>query len=99
MSDQMNLPTPPRKKRIVRSYALAGTALALVLGGAVIGSSVDIARTTPAFADAVHVQNAGPASFADVVDKVRAAVVSVRVKSMAMDTSAGGEDTPFGLSP
>ena len=99
MSDQTNNPTPPQKKRSVRSYALAGTALALVLGGAVIGSSVDIARTTPAFADAVHVQNAGPASFADVVDKVRAAVVSVRVKSAAMDTSAGGEDTPFGLPP
>ncbi|MEJ0097813.1 MAG: hypothetical protein WDM84_07665 [Bauldia sp.] len=40
-----------------------------------------------------------PASFADVVDKVRPAVVSVRVKSVAEDTSAvsGSDDgsSPF----
>ena len=95
MSDQTNNPTPPQKKRSVRSYALAGTALALVLGGAVIGSSLDLARTTPALADAVQVQNAGPASFADVVEKVRPAVVSVRVKSAVEDTSASGNDSPF----
>ncbi len=95
MSDQINNPTPPQKKRSVRSFALAGTALALVLSGAVIGTSFDFARTTPAYADAVQVQNAGPASFADVVEKVRPAVVSVRVKSVAEDVSASGDDQPF----
>ena len=96
MSDQINSPTPPQKQRSVRSFALAGTAVALVLGGAVIGNSFEFARTTPAYADAVQVQNAGPASFADVVEKVRPAVVSVRVKSVAEDASAsGGEDQPF----
>jgi len=73
----------PRWRRTTRSAMLAGTALALVLGGAVLGGSFDLTRSTPAFADAVQVQGVEPLSFADVVDKVRPAVVSVRVKSVA----------------
>jgi serine protease Do len=76
----------------MRSAMLAGTALALLLGGAVLGGSFDLTRSTPAFADAVQVQGVEPLSFADVVDKVRPAVVSVRVKSVAQTTS---QDIPF----
>ncbi len=72
---------------------LAGTALALVLGGAVLGGSLDLTRSTPAFADAVQVQGVEPLSFADVVEKVRPAVVSVRVKSVAQ--VADNQDIPF----
>ncbi|MEJ0012361.1 MAG: Do family serine endopeptidase [Bauldia sp.] len=94
MNDQINNQNP--KKRSVRSLALAGTALALVLGGAVIGgASLEIVRPNAALADAVSVQGVEPASFADVVDKVRPAVVSVRVKSTADDVSADDSDTPF----
>src|SRR5665213_1564418 len=95
MNNPIDNQIPSQKKRGVRAYALAGTALALVLGGAVVGSSFEFTRATPAYADAVQVQNVGPASFADVVDKVRPAVVSVRVKSIAEDASASGDDTPF----
>jgi serine protease Do len=94
MNDQINQRNP--QKRSVRSLALAGTALALVLGGAVLGgSALEIVRPNTALADAVSVQGVEPASFADVVDKVRPAVVSVRVKSAADDVSADESDTPF----
>ena len=68
----------PRRRRVTRPAMLAGTALALVLGGAVVGGSLDLTRSTPAFADPVQVQGVEPLSFADVVEKVRPAVVSVR---------------------
>ncbi len=78
---------------MTRSAMLAGTALALVFGGAVLGGSFDLTRSTPAFADAVQVQGVEPLSFADVVDKVRPAVVSVRVKSVAQVSD--NQDVPF----
>ncbi len=78
-----------------RSGVLGGTALALVLGGAIFGGSVELTRVSPAFAEAVQVQGLEPLSFADVVDKVRPAVVSVRVKSLREDASASMEDMPF----
>ena len=85
----------PRRARTVRALALGGTAVALVLGGAVFGGSLQLTRSSPAYADAVHVEGVAPISFADVVEKVRPAVVSVRVKSMATDTSASGDNSPF----
>jgi len=85
--------SPPQHKPIARPATLAVAALALILGGAIAGSSLDLTRTTPAYADAVTVQGVEPLSFADVVDKVRPAVVSVRVKSAAQTTSS--EDFPF----
>jgi serine protease Do len=92
MNDQNHNP----RKRSARSLALAGTALALVLGGAVLGGgALEVVRPNAALADAVSVQGVEPASFADVVDKVRPAVVSVRVKSAADDVSADDSDTPF----
>jgi serine protease Do len=96
MNDQISF---PRQKRTVRSFALAGTALALVFGGAVLGESLSFTKITPALADAVQVEGVAPLSFADVVDKVRPAVVSVRVKSLREDASLDGGDTPFDLPP
>ncbi len=86
----------PKRGRFTRSATMAGTALALILGGAIFGGSIDLAPTQPAFADPVQVQGVEPLSFADVIDQVRPAVVSVRVSSLAQ-TTAG--DNFFDLPP
>src|SRR4029079_8598017 len=78
------------KPRAVRNRALLGTAIAVVLGGALVGEAV--LPKTQAFADAVRVEGVQPVSFADVVDKVRPAVVSVRVKSQAREVASDGID-------
>jgi serine protease Do len=85
----------PKKTRRFRSLLLGATALTLVFGGAVIGDSLDLTRSTPAYADPVQVQGVEPFSFADVVEKVRPAVVSVRVRSSAQVASMDEEDMPF----
>jgi serine protease Do len=86
-----------KKTRVFRTAAMGGTALALVLGGALVGESLDFARTSPAYADPVQVQGVAPISFADVVERVRPAVVSVRVKTPARVAEVLGdeEDMPF----
>jgi len=91
-------------KRSIRSLALAGTAVALVLGGAVFGGSLQLMHSNPAYADAVQVQNGITApDFSNLVDQVSPAVVSVRVTAVA-DASAtddgsgdgnGDNNTPF----
>jgi serine protease Do len=93
MNDKNN---SQRKQGSLRTKALLGTALALVLGGAFVGQGVILPQSS-AYAEAVRVEGVQPVSFADVVDKVRPAVVSVRVKeSPRADVSADGdEDTPF----
>jgi serine protease Do len=94
MNDLTPKPAAPRR---TRTRMLMGTALALVLGGAVVGGTV-LPTQTPAYAEAVHVEGVQPVSFADVVDKVRPAVVSVRVKSPAAEnvmTDDDGNDMPF----
>ena len=80
----MNKPNSPKKS--LRSLALGGTALALVLAGGVLGGSLDLVRPSPALADAVQVQGVQIPSFADLVEKVNPAVVSVRVKSQRPET-------------
>jgi serine protease Do len=82
------------KRRSIRNRALLGTAAAILLGGTVLGEAVIIPKT-PAYADAVTVDNtAQPPSFADLVEKVRPAVVSVRVKEVARD-QAGVDPNMF----
>jgi serine protease Do len=72
-----------------------GTAIALVLGGAIVGGTV-LPSQTPALADPVQVQGVQPISFADVVEKVRPAVISVRVKtSRPAAVSGRGFDFEF----
>ena len=96
MNDLDNRPGERMQK--IRSRVLLGSAVALFLGGAFFTGNVVGPNTTPAFADAVHVEGVQPLSFADLVDKVRPAVVSVRVKSPASaeDVAGGPEDMmPF----
>ena len=94
----MNIENPklPATQTAVRGRVMLGTALALLLGGVIAGEAVILPRT-PALAEAVHVEGVAPVSFADVVDKVRPAVVSVRVKSPTDDVSMTGspDDMPF----
>jgi serine protease Do len=87
MIDQQNSPG----SRKLRSRALVGTAIALALGAGFIAEGVILPQGT-AYADPVRVEGAAPASFADIVDKVRPAVVSVRVKSLRSDASASSDD-------
>ena len=93
----MNNPISPKKN--LRSLALGGTALALVLAGGVLGGSLNLVRPTPALADAVQVQGVQIPSFADLVEKVNPAVVSVRVKSQQPEQSADNQDFPFQFQP
>jgi serine protease Do len=97
MIDQNNNKQHAPRTRSFRALALAGTAVALVVGGAVFGGSLQLMRPIPAYADAVQVQNGITApDFSNLVDQVSPAVVSVRVTSVA-DASADSSDdnTPF----
>ena len=89
----------PKKKNGLRSLALGGTALALVLAGGVVGGSLKLVQPTPALAEAVQVQGVQIPSFADLVDKVNPAVASVRVKSQQPDLTADNQDFPFQFQP
>lgn len=82
-----------------RRRTVIASALALGVAGALGGQAL-LTGATPAFADspsAIQPQ-AGPAlpSFADVVDRVKPAVVSVRVKNVATDDEDGAGDSSGG---
>jgi serine protease Do len=82
-------------KKSLRSKALLGTALALVLGGALFAQATIIpngaARAEPVVVEPVQVP-----SFADLAEKVSPAVVSVRVKTIAgASAEDGSPDFPF----
>ena len=69
-------PSPLRPRRKLRA-ALLGAVAAVAIGAAV----VETGAFAPSFAVADTQQpSAGPASFADVVDRVKSSVVSVKVK-------------------
>lgn len=94
---EQSIPPKSTETRRVRSRALMGTAIALVLGGAIVGGTL-LPSETPALADPVQVQGVQPISFADVVEKVRPAVVSVRVKMAGQEMVGGPQfDLPFDL--
>ena len=77
--------------RSLRRRALLGTAAALVVGGVIAGQAVFFPDSR-AYADPVRVEGVQPVSFADVVEKVRPAVVSVRVRSKSEDVAAAAQD-------
>lgn len=89
--NQGNTPNEAKKSRSVRNRALFGTAAAIVLGGAIAGEAIILPKTA-AYADPVRVEGVQPISFADVVEKVRPAVVSVRVKTPARELAGVNEE-------
>ena len=83
-------PSPLRPRRQLRA-ALLGAVAAIALGAVVVENGV----FTPSFAVAADAQpSAGPASFADVVDRVKSSVVSVKVK---MDRAGDAESDLQGM--
>jgi serine protease Do len=69
-------PSPLRPRHKLRA-ALLGAVAAIAIGAAVVENGA----FAPSFAVAADTQpSAGPASFADVVDRVKSSVVSVKVK-------------------
>ncbi len=73
-----------RRLTLLGSVAIVGAALAF--GG--VGTA---SFTAPAFAATTQTQAQGPAGFADLIAKVKPAVISVRVK---MDRTADASDMP-----
>jgi len=90
---------PLAKRRLALLASVAGIGLAVMLGGPGYSTPTSAAATTPAqTAEAVQ----HPAGFADLVAKVKPAVVSVRVKIDRTNTSMnesgsenGNDKTPF----
>jgi serine protease Do len=105
-------PQPPRRNvTVVRRLALlasaAGVGAVLLMGG-----PGQVLQLTSSFASAVHAataqaaESAKPAGFADVVEKVKPAVISVRVKiasvsgnQMSTDGMGSDDGTPAPGSP
>src|SRR4051794_35585409 len=85
-----NPATVPSKRR--RTAWLSAAALAALIAGGAAGSG--LAPSLPAYAEAAATAPAVQAmpSFADVVDKVKPAVVSVRVKIETVAHRADDED-------
>ena len=80
--------TPP--SRVRSRVLLLGAVAAVALGGAAVDASF---LSAPLHAQAALNQSiapAGPASFADLVDRVKGAVVSVRVKTL--ETAVASDD-------
>jgi serine protease Do len=91
--------------RVPRRRPLRALMLGAVGAAAIVGSAAGVA-TLPALAEAPVSQGAapvGPASFADMVDRVKGAVVAVKVnvveKAENNGPDFGGEGMPPGLSP
>ena len=89
-------PAKPRKVLVRRRLALLASAAAV--GGSLMFAGVQLpSRPDIASISAAHAQTAmRPATFADIVEKVRPAVFAVRVKSeQAPEAMSFGEDSPF----
>lgn len=94
MNDTTNT-SDATQRRSKRNRALLGSAAALLLGGVIAGEAI-IAPQMSAFADPVRVEGIQPISFADVVEKVRPAVVSVRVKAPSRELAGfDGDEFQF----
>jgi len=71
-------------------------AASLAIAGA-IGFGAYATGTTPVLADAVHVQSAQVPGFADLVERVSPAVVSVKVKAKVQSTADDGANDQNGF--
>ncbi|MBZ9987650.1 Do family serine endopeptidase [Mesorhizobium sp. BH1-1-5] len=72
-------------------------AASLAIAGA-IGFGAYATGTTPVLADAVHVQSAQVPGFADLVERVSPAVVSVKVKAKVQSTADEGSNDQNGFN-
>ena len=80
------------RRRLALLASAAGISAALVFGIGVVGQPLT-SFTSPAYAQTAQ----KPVGFADIVEKVKPAVISVRVKMNAPQMSElGGDDNPFG---
>jgi len=79
-------PHSSTRKRLMAAVASVAIAGSIGLGAVATG-------TVPVFAEAVRVQAPQVPSFADVVEKVSPAVVSVRVKANTQSAAADGSDS------
>jgi serine protease Do len=84
-SDNQN----PRNILSARRLTLLGSVA--IVGAALVFGGVGTSLTAPAFAATTQTQAQGPAGFADLIAKVKPAVISVRVK---MDRTADASDMP-----
>jgi len=75
---------------------LMAAAASLAIAGA-IGFGAYATGTTPVLADAVHVQSAQVPGFADLVERVSPAVVSVKVKAKVQSTADDGANDQNGF--
>jgi serine protease Do len=94
LSDTNPTKKPLAPRRSLRAQALAGTALGLLLAGAFAAGDAAISNH-PAYAAAIpetQVQPAQAPDFADLVEKVSPAVVSIRVRETVQPTANSGED-------
>jgi serine protease Do len=87
-----NLLSRPSGQKSFRAALLGAVAVAAVGGLAI--ETLPLASNT-AIAAATSTPSAGPASFADVVERVKGAVVSVKVKIDASNVSFDGESQPM----
>src|SRR5215210_222167 len=95
----MSNPVPLLSKRRKTAWLSAAALAALIAGGAVESGLVPPSRPAYAQAPVAASTTQQMPSFADVVEKVKPAVVSVRVKAnMVADRGDGGDDAEaFGL--
>src|SRR5271166_1817028 len=103
MELQMTANASQQGHRVLSGRRIAILATVVGLGTAAMYTDYAFGPQTAAnalFAPA-YAQNAQrPVGFADIVEKVKPAVISVRVKMEApSDTTFGGEDSPFRGSP
>jgi serine protease Do len=88
--------SPVSKRRIILLATVAGLGAGLVFGGQYGFSPKSDGLFSPAFAQAPNAQR--PVGFADVVEKVKPAVISVKVRVNRSDVSAN-DDNPLRGSP
>jgi len=88
----MTLVPAPKSRRVSLRAALLGAVAAVAIGAAVVENGA----FAPTYAVAADAQtSAGPASFADVVDRVKSSVVSVKVKMVdASDVESDSQTMP-----
>ena len=89
----------PAPRRLLSTRRLALLAGAAGLGATMVFAGQDFGPALPALTSAAHAQTAQrPVGFADIVEKVKPAVISVRVKMNVGPQTSGmsDEDNPFG---